>query len=540
MERLSPRNWSVTLKLGALGAIAIASLVVFAAVALTTLSSVRIGSDRYQEIFDNNVLLADVLPPPAYLVEANLVAHQIVEAGRRGDTATVEELADYAGTLRSQFEDRVTFWTENQVVDADTRALLTDTGAEPARTFLDLLDDTLVPQVRSGDLDGASTTLDGPMDAAYREHRAVIDQIVTSTLTNAAAVEADGRSASASGQTLLMTLLGVTLIILVGAILVIARAIGNPLRSLDDRLAEIAKGGGDLTTRLAEDRGDELGRVAQSFNQFVSQLAGTVSDIRSNAERLLSEAHSLTTVSMQVTTSVDETEAQTSSLADAAGSVARSIDEVVTATDEMQAAIGEIARSATDAVGVARNAMSAADRADGIMGSLDASSAEITEVVQAITTIAEKTNLLALNATIEAARAGEAGKGFAVVANEVKDLARATAEATGSIVQRVEAMQAASSGATQALADIREIITQINDAQHIIAAAVEEQTATTRQIQGHIRSAASSSQEITDGIHRTVGRTREIAHGASSTSQSATVVADSAGRLRQLVSQFRT
>jgi len=540
VDRLSPRNWSVARKLAALGVIAVAALVVFAAVALNTLSSVRIGSDRYQEIYDNNVLLADVLPPPAYLVEANLVAHQIVEAGRRGDTATVEQLAAYAGDLRIQFEDRVTFWLQNRVVDADTRALLTDTGAEPARTFLDLLDTELVPAVRAGDAEAASEILDGPMDEAYRQHRAAVDQIVESTLTNAAAVEADGRAASTDGQRLLMILLGVNLVFLLGGVVVIARAISRPLRALDGRLAEIARGGGDLTTRLAEDRGDELGRVARSFNQFVGQLAGTVADIRTNAERLLSEAHSLTSVSMQVTMSVDETEAQTSSLANAASSVAASIDEVVTATDEMQAAIGEIARSATDAVGVANNAMSAADRAGDIMGSLDASSAEISEVVQAITMIAEKTNLLALNATIEAARAGEAGKGFAVVANEVKDLARATAEATGSIVQRVEAMQTASSGATQALADIREIITRINDAQHIIAAAVEEQTATTRQIQGYIRSAAGSSQEITDGIHQTAGRTREIARGASSTSQSATVVSDSAGHLRQLVSKFRT
>ena len=540
MDRLSPRNWSVARKLAALGVIAVAALVVFAAVALTTLSSVRIGSDRYQEIYDNNVLLADVLPPPAYLVEANLVAHQIVEAGRRGDMATVDELAAYAGDLRSQFEDRVTFWTENRVVDADTRALLTETGAEPARTFLDLLDNELVPNVQAGDVDAASATLDGPMDDAYRQHRAAVDQIVASTLTNAAAVEADGRAAATGGQRLLMILLGVNLVFLLGGVVIIARAISRPLRTLDGRLAEIARGGGDLTTRLAEDRGDELGRVARSFNQFVGQLAGTVSDIRTNAERLMTEASSLTSVSMQVTMSVDETEAQTTTLANAASSVAASIDEVVTATDEMQAAIGEIARSATDAVGVANNAMSAADRAGDIMGSLDASSAEISEVVQAITMIAEKTNLLALNATIEAARAGEAGKGFAVVANEVKDLARATAEATGSIVQRVEAMQTASSGATQALADIREIITRINDAQHIIAAAVEEQTATTRQIQGYIRSAAGSSQEITDGIHQTAGRTREIARGASSTSQSATVVADSADHLRQLVSQFRT
>ncbi len=244
--------------------------------------------------------------------------------------------------------------------------------------------------------------------------------------------------------------------------------------------------------------------------------------------------------STQVAATITETEAQTSSLAQAASTVAGSVQEVVTATDEMQSAIGEIARSATEAVGVANTALHAADRANGIMDELGHSSSEITEVVQAITTIAEKTNLLALNATIEAARAGEAGKGFAVVANEVKDLARATADATGSITSRVEAMQVASSSAMSAIGEIREIIVRINDAQHIIAAAVEEQTATTRQIQGHIREAAVSSQSITDGIHYTADRTREVSEGAEATSSSASVVADSAGELRELVSQFTT
>jgi hypothetical protein len=112
--------------------------------------------------------------------------------------APVDDLASYAGDLRSQFEDRVTFWTENQVVD--TRSLLTETGAAPARTFLDLLDTDLVPKMRAGDTDGAAAALDGPMDEAYRQHRAAVDQIVRSTLTNAASVEADSRAASSSGQ----------------------------------------------------------------------------------------------------------------------------------------------------------------------------------------------------------------------------------------------------------------------------------------------------------------------------------------------------
>ncbi|GIH98720.1 methyl-accepting chemotaxis protein [Planobispora takensis] len=98
----------------------------------------------------------------------------------------------------------------------------------------------------------------------------------------------------------------------------------------------------------------------------------------------------------------------------------------------------------------------------------------IGDVVKVITSIAEQTSLLALNATIEAARAGESGKGFAVVAGEVKDLAQETARATEDIARRVEAIQADTAGAVQAIADVAGVIAQIDDYQTTIAAAVEE------------------------------------------------------------------
>lgn len=538
MRRFDPRHLSVRGKLTMLAAVAVLALVVFAATALSTLSSFRIGSSRYQVIADNNALLADVLPPPEYLVEANLVAHQMVNAA--GDTARIDELTAKAATLRKDFETRLEVWKANTTIDPATITLITTTSAEPAGAFLDLLDEQLVPAVRANDVAAARALLDGPMAEAYGVHRAAVDQIVTGTVDSAASLESSSRATAQSRQRLLVAVLAMTLIALIALCAIIARAISRPLNVLEERLADIAQGGGDLTTRLSADRRDELGRVAGSFNSFVAQLATTVTDIRDNAELLGTEADVLASASREVSSVSDQTKTQAGALVDASSAVALSMQTVVAATDEMQVAITEIARSASDAVAVAAGAMTVADEADEIMGNLGASSAEITDVVATITGIAEQTNLLALNATIEAARAGEAGKGFAVVANEVKELARATADATGTITQRIGGIQSAAGDAVAALRNIREIIANISDAQNVIAAAVEEQTATTQEIRASVGHAARSAESISDGIRQTAIRTHSISAVAASSSESAANVATSANHLRELVGQFRT
>jgi methyl-accepting chemotaxis protein len=170
---------------------------------------------------------------------------------------------------------------------------------------------------------------------------------------------------------------------------------------------------------------------------------------------------------------------------------------------------------------------------------LGTSSAEIGEVIKVITSIAEQTNLLALNATIEAARAGEAGKGFGVVATEVKDLARRTALSSEKIGRNIATIQSDAQEAVTAIGEITSIIRQINDIQTVVAAAVEEQAATTSEIGRSVGEAATGSDDIARNITGVAEAARSTTQGAAETHRSAEELARLAGALLALVGKFQ-
>ncbi len=296
---------------------------------------------------------------------------------------------------------------------------------------------------------------------------------------------------------------------------------------------------GDLTQTVSVTGDDAIGQLGGGLGEFLATLRASIGGIAGNAQSLAGSSEEMTAVSQQMTATAEETSAQAGVVSGAAEQVSRNIQTVATAAEQMSVAIAEISKSASEAASVATNAVKVADTANATINKLGESSHEIGNVIKLITSIAQQTNLLALNATIEAARAGEAGKGFAVVANEVKELAKETTKATEDISQRIAAIQGDTQLAVAAIKQIGGVINQINDISNTIASAVEEQTATTAEMNRNIAEAAKGSSEIAQNITGVAQAAQSTSGGAAQTQSASGELSRMATELQQLVGQFK-
>ena len=499
-------------------------------VALVTVLILRINGPLYDRIVLGKDLIADVLPPPEYVIEAYLEATLALN-----DPASVEARTARLKQLRTDYDDRHAFWVKSHLTPK-LKPLILEGSHEPADAFWIELEQTFLPALRAGD-NAAARASYGRLAAHYARHRAAVDVLVAATNIE------NSRTESLA----LTVLIGLSLVgaAVTGGVIVavrrrarrIAQEVVEPLGQLTGTMTALASG--ELDRGIpSSGRGDEIGEMARALEVLRDSArdAGRLrreqelasagrEDDRRQAERRRAEGLSAMAgrIEQQLGAGVQTVAEAMSAVAERAGEMARAASAIETDSEGVAAAAADAMRSARDAeaaadeldvaisginaqVGEARQATAdtagATRDAEVTLARLSSAIQEIDTVTSLISDIARQTSLLAINASVEAARAGAAGQGFAVVANEVKSLSGQTAVATGQIGQLIAAVQDSARAAVDAVQAIAGRVESLDAASLAIASAVDHQAAATREIVGSLAQASSAAQAVAAGIEQ--------------------------------------
>ncbi len=435
--------------------------VLYGVVSFYTLSKLKVGGPLYENIVQNKDIVADVLPPPEYIIESYLVTLQMVSSRpeQRGP------LIDRLHALKNEYETRHRYW-QQAGLDGKLGSLMLDASYQPAIAFFDRAFNELVPALASDDQARAGKVMEQLSDA-YEQHRKAIDEVVKIALQRS---EDDERSAAAQIDRAHMVML-IVLLVSLGAgqlvawkiLLGLRRRLGGEPDYAADVCRLVAAGRLDIDVAAEAGSNDSL---LVSIRTMRSKLASTVSGIKEAADTL---AVGTTQISAGNRDLAYRTEKQSASLERASRAVAVLSANVKTNASDAN----EANRLAVHASSIAEHGGMVVSDVVRTMQNISDSSAQIVDIIGVIDGIAFQTNILALNAAVEAARAGEQGRGFAVVAGEVRNLAQRSAAAAREIKllidDSVARMQSGSDMVGHAGSTMVDVVRSVREVSNIIA-----------------------------------------------------------------------
>jgi methyl-accepting chemotaxis protein len=488
---------------------------------LKTLGELKVNGPVYQRIVQGKDLIADVLPPPEYIIESYLVTLQMAAATEKAEQ---DKLIARLSTLKAEYDARHDYWLQ-QPLEAELGALFLTQAHEPALAFYGAAANGLIPAVRRQDK-GATAAAIAHMKTHYEAHRKAIDQAVQLTTLRNQADEADAADRIDAATLLLLVILVASLGAGVVVAALIVRGVLASLGGEPEYTANIAQriARGDLSGTVKLKDGDTASLLF-AMKSMQDTLAGTVTKIKDAVDCVSTGSQQ---IAMGNSDLAVRTEQQASALAESAASMAQLTLIVKNNADSAEQA-NELASCAR---AVATRGGDVVSQVVRTMGQINESSHKIVDIIGVIDSIAFQTNILALNAAVEAARAGEQGRGFAVVASEVRNLAQRSATAAKEIKALIQNSVDKVDVGARLVEQAGETMTEVVTSVARVSSMISEITASSHAQSEGIDNTNNAIMLMDEATHQNAALVEEAAAAAES-------LGEQAGNLARAMAVFR-
>jgi methyl-accepting chemotaxis protein WspA len=514
-----------------------------------TLDQVKVRGPIYNQIVQGKDLIADVLPPPEYVIESYLL---VLQEAEEPDPTRVAQLVERGEKLRLDYESRQEYWRRELAPD-ELKDYMTVAAAKSATEFFRIRDEQFVPALRAGDRDRARALIP-VMNRHYEAHRLAIDQVVSISTKRNAEHEKEADLLIAE-QTRTLFLLALAILAVVVVMFVYAVRTGRNLSERIQQAADVAHrvAGGDLATEVpVSDTNDEAGRLLKAIAGMTQSLRGLVTRAKQASIELMSTATEFAATSRQQESTVQSFGASTNEIAAAVKQISATSAELLSTMEGVNAVAGQTAGLAEEGQNGLRHLDTTMDRLAQAANTMAArlaaireEAAEITGVVTTISKVADQTNLLSINAAIEAEKAGEQGLGFLVLAREIRRLADQTAVATLDIEQMVKQMQSAvSAGVMEIDRFAEEVRSGVGNVVRVggqfgqIITQVKQLSERFDAVNHGMRSQSQGARQIGDAMGQLIDGARQTSVSLREFNSATESLRDAVAVLKQEIAQF--